>query len=108
MIGKSQVCKDLVIWPEPSMTCWDDEGRPMHSPITIVEWKVQGFPRKPTRNLETSMEGDVAWLSTFTERFRSTLGIAVGVELSAPRRLTATRVKAAEVEPDWLHLRGGQ
>ncbi len=37
--GKAQVCKDLVIWPRPAMTCWDSDGMPRVAPSAIVEWK---------------------------------------------------------------------
>jgi hypothetical protein len=35
--GKRQVCKDLVIWPEPRMTVRDEDGRPTRTPSLIVE-----------------------------------------------------------------------
>jgi hypothetical protein len=34
---KQLVCKDLVIWPKPRMTCWNEEQEPAHYPIAIVE-----------------------------------------------------------------------
>lgn len=36
---KRQVCKDLVIWPRPMMTCWDKAGAPVVHPLAVVQWK---------------------------------------------------------------------
>jgi hypothetical protein len=37
--SKPQVCKDVVIWPKPRMTCWDDQWCPVHYPVAVLEWK---------------------------------------------------------------------
>ena len=37
---KRRVTKDLIIWPEPWMNCWDDQKEPTQYPAAIVEWKV--------------------------------------------------------------------
>ena len=38
--SKKQVNKDLLIWPGPGMTTWNNEWEPEHIPLAILEWKV--------------------------------------------------------------------
>ena len=33
---KSQVTKDLVIWPNPGQYCWSMEGEPVYAPLLIM------------------------------------------------------------------------
>lgn len=37
--SKAQVCKDIVIWPQPRMTCWDNDGKATVYPLSVIEWK---------------------------------------------------------------------
>ena len=32
--------KDLVIWPEPWMSTWSEDWRPVHIPVVVMEWKL--------------------------------------------------------------------
>ena len=61
----SDVCKDVVIWPEPGMTCWDDNGKPEYFPLSVLEWKSLNRqdrgPRLPKRKRER-YEKDLQWL----------------------------------------------
>ena len=36
---KKQVCKDLVIWPEPGANCWNERREAVHYPLAVMEWK---------------------------------------------------------------------
>lgn len=70
---KPQVCKDLVIWPEPGMTCWDSEGKPTNYPLCILEWK---FYKKE------EVQGDVDWLIAFSNGRKEFTGYSVYLESS--------------------------
>ena len=91
---KLQVCKDLVIWPRPHMTCWDCDGQPTVPPLAVLEWKT---------NRATVFQADVSWLSKFTTDWAAVTGYAVTLDLR--RRaflLSCTRVQADDVDPHWL------
>jgi hypothetical protein len=36
---KGRVCKDLVLWREPKMTCWNERWEAVNPPLAIMEWK---------------------------------------------------------------------
>lgn len=94
--AKSQVCKDLVIWSHPEMTCWDEAGKPTVPPAAILEWKF-GVP--------TVYEPDIEWLQAFTKTYPETVGYAItanrpcGVFL-----LDCARVAEGVAEREWLRL----
>ena len=91
---KLQVCKDLVIWPRPAMTCWDQAGQPNVSPIAILEWKF---------GVETTSRHDLEWLKAFSRNRPEFTGFAI----SANRPGSSFLMKVAEVTGgkaylDWL------
>jgi hypothetical protein len=91
---KPQVCKDLVLWSEPGMTCWSEEREPVWHPLAILEWKA---------NRTRVSRYDVDWLSTFSRDRDDFLGYAVCLDLKQRRfRLSCTRVKLGEPQPGWL------
>lgn len=93
---KDQVCKDLVIWPSPRMTCWDDDQNPTVPPVAVIEWK---FDRA------SIYDGDVNWLAAFTSRYPECTGYAVTANQPASRfRLSCTRVSADQTQQKWLHI----
>jgi hypothetical protein len=55
---KREVCKDLVIWPEPGWTFWDAKGAAVRVPLSVQEWKVN------ERNARRR-EADQEWLTGF-------------------------------------------
>jgi hypothetical protein len=61
---KAQVCKDVVIWPEPSQTYWNGGWEhPGNSPDAILEWKV-ATPKSRLR-CAPERKKDVVWLRRF-------------------------------------------
>lgn len=93
---KNQVCKDVVIWPEPRMTCWDENQDPTVSPMAIVEWKF---------GQSNISERDVNWLKAFTKEYPNCVGYAVTAKQPPSQfTLTCTRVTARQTQPKWLHL----
>ncbi|MBK7974143.1 MAG: hypothetical protein IPK07_12990 [Deltaproteobacteria bacterium] len=94
--AKRQVCKDLVLWPLPAMTCWDQPGRPTRRPIAILEWKTRG------RMVSSS---DVEWLTAFSRTSSHFVGYALRFDRTGRAfRLSCTRIHAGAVTPDWLRL----
>lgn len=94
---KRIVAKDLLIWPEPRMTCWHD-GLPCVYPVVIMEWKLNANGIHPY---------DVAWLQAFSTDRSDFVGYALTVDLL--RRhflLSCTRVFRGEAEKEWLTIGG--
>lgn len=56
---KRQVCKDLIIWPEPRMTCWDEQRKPTRVPIVIMKWKTIGFSKANNNELSKVSANDI-------------------------------------------------
>jgi len=95
--NKNQVCKDLVIWPEARMTCWDNNQSPTVPPMVIIEWK---FDRA------SIYDADVSWLKAFTEEYPNCVGYAVTANQPSSRfTLSCTRVSATQTQSKWLHIR---
>jgi len=97
--AKSQVCKDLVIWKKPGMTCWDRRGKPTRHPLAILEWKV---------NLKKGIEADIDWLSAYSEERPKFAGFSVFCVPRKPVLLDVALVRLGEVEPGWLKFNRGQ
>lgn len=91
---KAETTKDLIVWPEPAWTCWDEHGESTRAPIALVEWKVG------KRNVSTY---DVRWLKDFTSVHPTCLGYALTVDLQARNfHLSCTRIEAGEAKAEWL------
>ena len=57
------VCKDLVIWPKPKMTCWDANRIPANYPLSVLEWKVMHFKDSKNQKKKLSeFHSDIEWL----------------------------------------------
>jgi hypothetical protein len=93
---KAQVCKDLVVWPEPAGTCWDDAGNPTRDPLAILEWK--GRAAEPS-------EYDQNWLREFSKTSPGLFGYAVSID---PRgqstTLRVSQMRGGLVTRDWLRF----
>jgi hypothetical protein len=93
--AKAQVRKDLVIWPRPGMTCWEDPARrqPTCYPLAILEWKM-GPAHSSARDIE--------WLTGATTHGRELVGYAVALELSdVTAEVHVVRVFRGTAEPKW-------
>jgi len=92
--AKTQVCKDLVIWPRPGMTCWDLEGHPTVYPSAILEWKFGG---------RTLFEFDMQWLQEYSKVVDGFVGYAIQVD---PKQrdftLAAARAEGGMLDECWL------
>lgn len=96
--SKDQVCKDIVIWPKPRMTCWDSGGRPTVRPASIIEWK---------HNEGSIYEYDVDWLCEFSREIEDFVGYAVSTNLPDAHkfRLLCTRIHRGQILPDFLCIK---
>jgi hypothetical protein len=92
--SKMQVCKDVVIWPKPLMTCWDTDGNPTVGPAAILEWKLDEESRR-----------DIDWLQAFSKQHLHFIGYAV---VARPRSgafiLSCARIENGRVAGNWLRL----
>lgn len=91
--NKRQVCKDVVIWAEPGMTCWDSAAQPTVRPACIIEWK----------HNEVS-DYDVRWLRHFSAVCRPFVGYAVHTKQEAQGQfaLSCARIYMGEDKPGWF------
>jgi hypothetical protein len=93
---KNQVCKDVVIWPNPRMTCWDTCDNPTVPPAVVIEWK---FDRA------SIYDYDVTWLESFTKKYPDCTGYAVTANQPSTRfSLSCTRIADGQRKPEWLYI----
>jgi hypothetical protein len=98
---KGRVCKDLVLWREPNMTCWDAEWKIVHPPLVIMEWKVS---QPKNRNAVIEWENrDIPWLQKYTKTYSDTVGYAVLLDLLR-QQLNVARLHRGTFVHDWLMI----
>ena len=91
---KVAICKDLVIWPEPGMTCWNAAGETNNYPLAILEWKAKQMSAY-----------DVDWLCALSADNAQFIGYAVCLDLRQhDYRLSCTRVQNQDVQESWLMI----
>lgn len=94
------VRRDLVIWPELGLSCWDEEWKPVRHPLAILEWKVH---REGHRNPKRRHERE--WLRRYTQWQLAPVAYAVEVDLGRARStLTVDRFYAGSEVVDWLQV----
>jgi hypothetical protein len=94
---KAQVCKDIVIWPNPRMACWNERGEPAVAPSVVIEWKHNGG---------RVSEYDIDWLREFSSGRTSFVGYAVSTTVPSvdPFTLRCTRVFQGEHADRWIDI----
>jgi len=98
---KGRVNKDLVIWPQPAQTCWDEDWNVAHDPLAVLEWKV--FRAKT--GAPSLSKYDLNWLTRFSRGRPRFVGYAVWLDLARRgSRLVAARVHDGAVEASWLQV----
>jgi hypothetical protein len=98
---KGRVNKDLVLWPQPRMSCWDSDWNIRHTPMAVLEWKVFRAVTRPPR----ISVYDLHWLRHFSRGRRDFVGYAVSLDLAARGwRLRAARVHNGRTDQEWLSL----
>ena len=94
--GKHQVRKDLIIWHNPGMNCWNENKEPKNTPLAIMEWKLLGF-RKPNKGELKNSEYDMQWLKNFSSGKNNFIGYAVTLDISKGNyNLSVKRVHQGE------------
>ncbi len=93
---KKQVCKDLVIWPEPGANCWNERREAVHYPLAVMEWKA---------NSSTFFAYDLEHLASLTNHAPGMLGIVVTFDAKKKEVIRAAKVLNGVVERDWLVIR---
>jgi hypothetical protein len=96
------VCRDIVVWEKPGMSCWEPGWIPTRHPLAIVEWKTH---RPGRRNRDVPKERE--WLRAYSQWQPTVTCYAVSVEVD--RRwpiLTCTRFFRNR-ETRWIHRRFG-
>jgi hypothetical protein len=99
--SKAAARKDLVIWPEPWMSCWDSAGKPVARPVAILEWKVVHG-----RRLARGTSHDRDWLAAFARWQSGFVGLSVHL-MARPAtkpQLVVARFRGNDYDPGWLRL----
>ena len=91
---KRQVCKDLVTWPRPMMTCRNKDGAPVIHPLAVLQWKTGTAP---------VANDDFRWLSGYSRRNPGVAAYAVALNLwGRPFRLALTKFHRGKPRQRWL------
>ena len=92
--------KDLVIWPEPGMMCWNSRWRPCRHPMALMEWKV-----RRRGGVFHGRNHDRAWLSAYARWRPDFVGYSVAVDFEQRKfRLCVERFCGREIGAPWLQL----
>ena len=100
----SDVCKDLVIWPKPKMTCWGREGKSRLYPLAVLEWKSINKQDRSRSIAEKRRDynKDVRWLLRTSRLVDQFVGYAIIVNQKAKLiEVSATRTYRGDVLHDW-------
>lgn len=105
---KTLICKNVVIWSRPKMTCWNTESDCFQYPLAVLEWKsvnrIDGATQRK-RKL-TEYQSDVEWLRRTSELARGFVGYAVLIfQDSGKPTLKCSRAFNDSVEDKWLVLK---
>jgi hypothetical protein len=98
------VCKDVVIWPEPRMTTWKAAGEPKQYPLAVIEWKTLNNVgvRESASKKRKELERDIAWMCAATVQSPQLRGYCVWANLGEEqRRLSCTPVARGRAETPW-------
>jgi len=92
--------KDLVLWPQPWMSCWNRHRRPVHWPTAVMEWKIV-LTKRPLR-INTH---DQKWLGDFAQSpYRVGFSVTLNRSESPTERILVSRFHRGRVIDEWLRL----
>jgi len=88
-LGKELVCKDIVIWEKPYMTCWNKGQKLTNYPLAIMEWKVDisGKNKPPDK----FVRDDIKWLAKYSSEKDNITGYSFYLDINStgkPAHLT--------------------
>ncbi len=102
---KGRVNKDLVIWPRPRMTVWNEAWQVANEPLAVLEWKLF---RAGMRGTPGVSQHDLEWLTAFSRAHPQFLGYSVTVDLAAREfRMRVAQCRQGIPDPNWLEARSG-
>ncbi len=96
---KELVRKDLVIWPEEDMNCWEGSGErnPANVPLSVLEWKA---------NKTSIYDADRQWLKQASKDWPQFWGFAITVDLSQRNFiLSAECIHLGQIQNNWLDIK---
>jgi len=100
--SKPQTNKDLVIWPEPWQTLWNEDGEHAHFPLAILEWK-GGMAASASAVSQRERSAIAAYLAAQSAPPRTTEGYFVHVTGSPSEwSVAVTRYARGESDPSWF------
>ena len=109
------VCKDVVIWSYPDMTCWNEEGIANVHPISVIEWKSWNKRDRPAQRkskMKTFAEYDLPWLQKTVQSVEEFVGYGVLADVTNERiELACVRTRGTGggiiTQLDWFKTAGG-
>jgi hypothetical protein len=102
---KPDVCKDVVIWAQPSMTCWGRNGDERLYPLSVLEWKSLNRHDRGAVLTQKRREHatDLHWLAETSRIASPFVGYAVLVDQQlSPVCFAVARACRGEVTEGWL------
>jgi len=101
LFARSAARKDVVIWPEPWMSCWNDRWEPVNYPMVVMEWKAL----RTAQPLKCHAH-DREWLCGLSKEREDFVGYSVTMnrERGCAERLLVLRFFRGETDEDWLRL----
>jgi hypothetical protein len=97
------VRRDIVIWPEEGMTCWDKSWEPVRHPLAIIEWKVHRVGRK-----NRLVERERQWLRSYCREHLTIVCYAIEVDGTTDSRpITCSRFFGHDEIFDWRSFDNG-
>lgn len=102
---KPDVCKDVVIWAQPSTTCWGRNGDDCLYPLSVLEWKSLNRHDRGALITQKRREhaADLHWLAETSRIASPFVGYAVLVDQKAsPVRVVVSRACQGEVTEGWM------
>ena len=88
------VRKDLVIWPKPEMTTWNDEWTAVHYPMAVIEWKA----RRKKSPKALIFPYDLEWITKYSRLRDDFIGCCATVDFTgSSTRLETALIEAGEV-----------
>lgn len=101
LFARGAARKDVVIWPQPWMSCWSEAWEAVNYPMAVMEWKALRSARRLSCHPH-----DRAWLAGLAKERSDFVGYSVTMnrERGCSERLLVTRFYREETSEHWLCL----
>jgi len=105
------VCKDVVIWEEPKMSCWDSDGMANIYPLSVLEWKSfnkRDRPGQRKNKTKTFTEYDIPWLQKTSSKVEKFIGYGILADVTNQKiEITCVRFTGTEKNDFWFQTKNG-